>query len=160
MNSSEFHAKYFTLHELTKSATAKRLGFNNTPTPKIIDSLQALATNVLDPIRLAWGRPVVVNSGYRCPRLNTLVGGAKNSQHLYGQAADIRTVSDHPDDNMALLRCIIESKVPFDKLIAEFVDDKGRPDWIHISFSEKRRGMMLTCRKGKYTSGIKAGQRM
>lgn len=160
MNQSEFHAKYFTLQELTASAAARRHGIDNTPTPKIIDALQALATNVLDPIRLAWGRPVIVTSGYRCPRLNTIVGGAAYSQHRLGQAADIRTVTDHPDDNMALLRCIIESKVPFDKLIAEYVDDKGRPDWIHISFSEKRRGMMLTCRKGKYTSGIKAGQRL
>ena len=160
MNNVIWNGKYFTLEEMISSPTAKRLNIDNTPTPKIIENLQLLVMNLLDPIRLYWGRPVIVTSGYRCPKLNAAEGGSKYSQHRLGQAADIRTVTDHPDDNMALLRCIIESKVPFDKLIAEFVDDKGRPDWIHVSFTEKLRGMMLTCRKGKYTPGINAGQRM
>lgn len=139
---------------MTASATAKRLGIDNTPTAKIVENLQLLVTNVLDPLRLAWGRPVIVTSGYRCPKLNAAVHGATQSQHRLGQAADIRTVSDHPDDNMELLKTIIDAKLPFDKLIAEYVDDKGRPDWIHISFSSQRRGIMLTCKKGKYYPGI------
>ena len=153
-------SKNFSLNEMCRSNTARVRGLPNVPNAEQVNNLQQLCKNVLQPLRDHLGEPVVINSGFRSQAVNMAVGGAKNSQHLYGQAADIRTVSDHPDDNMALLRCIIESKVPFDKLIAEFVDDKGRPDWIHISFSEKRRGMMLTCRKAKYTSGIKAGQRM
>lgn len=152
----EWTGKYFTLYELTKSATAKRMGYDNTPTDKIAQNLLDLVKNVLDPLRLAWGRPIVVTSGYRCPKLNKKIGGATNSQHLYGQAADIRTVSDHPDDNMRLLQCLLDSKLPFDKLIAEYVDDKGRPDWIHVSYSPQKRGIKLTCKGGKYHNGIKS----
>lgn len=150
----EWHGKYFTLDELTASNTARRKGIDNTPTEKIVENLQALVDNVLDPLRLEWGRPVIVTSGYRCPKLNKAVGGASNSAHLYGQAADIRTVSDHRDGNMKLLKCLIDAKLPFDKLIAEYVDSKGRPDWIHVSFSPLKRGIMLTCRNGRYTKGI------
>ena len=151
----QWTGKYFTFHEMVFSPTAKRLGIDNTPTKKIAQNLLSLVKNILDPLRLSWGRPIVVTSGYRCPKLNKAVNGAANSQHRLGQAADIRTVTDHPDDNMKLLKCIIESKLPFDKLIAEYVDDKGRPDWIHISFSTQHRRMMLTCKKGKYYNGIK-----
>ena len=150
----QWHGKYFTLHEMTDSMAAKRLGINNTPSLVIVQNLQKLVDNILDPLRLNWGFPIVVTSGYRCEKLNKAVGGAKYSQHISGQAADIRTVSDHPDDNMELLKTIIEEKLPFDKLIAEYVDDKGRPDWIHISFSSQQRGIMLTCKKGKYHPGI------
>lgn len=153
--SIQWNGKYFTLEEMIASPTAKRLRIDNTPTATIVENLRQLVINVLDPIRLYWGRPVIVTSGYRCPKLNAAVGGATYSQHRLGQAADIRTVSDHPDDNKKLLKAIIEAKVPFDKLIAEYVDGKGRPDWIHISFSSQRRGVMLTCKNGKYYPGIK-----
>lgn len=147
--------KYFTLTELTRSATAKRLGIDNTPSSAVRNNLEALVKNILDPLREAWGAPIVVTSGYRCEKLNKVVGGAKNSQHLYGQAADIRTVSDSRDDNMKLLRKLIELNLPFDKMIAEYVDAVGRPDWIHVSFSSAHRRMKMTCKGGRYTNGIK-----
>ena len=147
--------KYFTINELTRSATAKRLGIDNTAKKNIRLNLEALGENILDPLREAWGAPIIVTSGYRCQRLNKAVGGASNSQHLYGQAADIRTVSDRREDNMKLLRKIIEMDLPFDKLIAEYVDSSGRPDWIHISYSPARRGIKFTCKGGKYSLGIK-----
>ena len=147
--------KYFTINELTRSATAKRLGIDNSPTKVIRENLEALGTHILDPLREAWGAPIIVTSGYRCQRLNKAVGGASNSQHLYGQAADIRTVSDSREDNLALLRCVLSSGLPFDKLISEFVDVKGRPDWIHISYSPQERGIKLTCKGGLYFNGIK-----
>ena len=146
--------KYFTLYEMTQSPTARRLGIDNTPTEKIKENLLALVTNVLDPLRLDWGRPVIVTSGYRCPKLNKAVGGATSSQHVLGQAADIRTVSDDPDENMKLLRCLIEADLPFDQLICEYPDKEGRPDWIHVSFGPRNRRQMLTCRNGKYYNGI------
>lgn len=151
----EWHGKYFTLRELTASPTARRMGIDNTPTPKIVANLQQLVDNVLDPLRMHWGRPIVVTSGYRCPKLNKAVHGAANSQHIYGQAADIRTTSDSREDNMRLLRMLLDVGLPFDKLIAEFVDEKGRPDWIHVSFAPIPRGIHLTCKNGRYTSGIK-----
>lgn len=156
---AEWHGKYFTIEELTASATARRLKIDNTPTPQIITNLQLLVDNVLDPLRLAWGRPIIVTSGYRCPRLNATVGGATQSAHKFGQAADIRTVSDHPDDNLKLLKCLLDCDLPFDKLISEYVDAHNRPDWIHVSYTKLRRGIELTCRGGKYYSGINIGKK-
>lgn len=146
--------KYFTLYEMTASASAKRLKIDNTPTEKIKQNLLDLVTNVLDPLRLSWGRPVIVTSGYRCPKLNKAIGGATSSQHMYGQAADIRTVSDDPEENMKLLRCLIEANLPFDQLICEYPNKNGCPDWIHVSFGPRNRRQMLTCRGGKYYQGI------
>jgi len=147
--------KYFTISELTRSATAKRLGIDNSPTAAVRNNLQALVENILDPLREEWGAPIVVTSGYRCARLNRAIGGAKYSQHVEGQAADIRTVSDRREDNMKLLRKIIEMELPFDKLIAEYVDAACRPDWIHVSYSAMNRRMKLTCKKGKYYNWIR-----
>lgn len=147
--------KYFTIAELTRSATAKRLGIDNTPSAEVCANLAHLGKYILDPLREAWGAPIIVTSGYRCQKLNKAVGGASNSQHLYGQAADIRTVSDRREDNMKLLRKLIEMELPFDKLIAEYVDSQGRPDWIHVSYSPAHRRMKLTCKGGRYYNGIK-----
>ena len=72
--------KYFSITELTASATAQREGIDNSPTESVHQLLLVLVEKLLDPIREAWGEPIVVSSGYRCKELNTLVGGAKNSQ--------------------------------------------------------------------------------
>ena len=151
--------KYFSISELTKSATATRLGIDNTPDAVVRYNLTALIENILDPLREAWGAPIIVTSGYRCERLNKAVGGAVNSQHRKGEAADIRTLSDSRADNMRLLRLLLRMKLPYDQVIAEYVDAQGRPDWIHVSFSRKKnRGSKLTAsRIGKatiYSQGI------
>lgn len=147
--------KYFTLNELTASPTAKRLGISNKPSAEITASLERLVANVLDPLREAWGAPIVVTSGYRSVRLNKAVGGAKTSQHCYGQAADIRTLSDKPEDNKRLRDLLIHLGLPFDQLIDEF-----GCDWIHVSHrASGNRGQLLTAKRqgGKtvYIAGIK-----
>lgn len=86
--------KHFTMQELASSATAERKGIDNTPDQKAAAALTVLVANVLDPLRDAWGKPIVVNSGYRCPKLNRAVGGVARSQHTKGEAADIRTLSN------------------------------------------------------------------
>ena len=151
----EWKGKYFTLEELTSSPTARRLKIDNTPSPKVVANLQALVAHVLDPLRVMWGSPIIVTSGYRCALLNKAVGGASQSQHVLGQAADIRTVSDSRDDNLALLRCLVKAGLPFDKLISEYADSKHRPDWIHVSYSSLLRGLTFTCRGGNYIKGIR-----
>lgn len=155
MTTTNWKSKYFTLEELTASLTAKRKGINNTPSADIVANLQRLVTNVLDPLRTEWGKPIIVSSGYRCPKLNTAVGGAKNSQHTLGQAADIRTLSDKPEENRKLRDLLIKLNLPYDQLIDEF-----GCDWIHVSFStsHNRRQMLSAKRiKGKtvYITGIK-----
>ena len=152
--------KYFTLSELTKSATARRLGIDNEADVDVRANITALVDNVLDPLRTKWGMPIIVTSGYRCPKLNAAVGGAANSQHTKGMAADIRTVSDTPADNMRLLRCLLNSGIVFDQVICEYPDAQGRPDWIHVSFKRlggNRKNRLTAVRKNGrtvYASGI------
>lgn len=125
--------KYFTIQELTISNTAQRKGIDNTPDQKAAAALTALVANVLDPLREAWGRPIVVNSGYRCPKLNRAVGGVARSQHTKGEAADIRTLSNRRWENEQLFKLIVQLKLPFDQLI----DEHGY-SWIHVSYAEGR----------------------
>lgn len=84
---------YFSIHELSLSYTALAKKIPNEPPPQARDALEALAENVLDPLRKAFGRPIYVNSGYRSPTLNRAVGGAAHSQHTSGEAADITSGS-------------------------------------------------------------------
>ena len=81
--------KYFSVSELCASATALREGIDNRPSKSAYHLLHVLVDQLLDPIREAWGEPIVVSSGYRCKELNTLIGGVKNSHHMLGCAADI-----------------------------------------------------------------------
>ena len=81
--------KYFSIEELAKSASAERLAIDNTPPRAARKMLTILVEQLLDPIRRRYGAPIVVTSGYRCPALNTAVGGVANSHHIVGCAADI-----------------------------------------------------------------------
>lgn len=130
--------KNFTIPELTKSATASRRKIDNTPSAAVIANLTALVDNILDPLREAWGAPIVVTSGYRCVRLNAAVGGVKTSQHTLGQAADIRTVSDKPADNKRLFDLIVKLGLPYDQLIDEY-----GYNWVHVSYSSRNRRQIL-----------------
>ena len=125
--------KYFTIQELTISNTAERKGIDNTPDQKAAAALTALVANVLDPLREAWGKPIVVNSGYRCPKLNRAVGGVARSQHTKGEAADIRTLSNRRWENEQLFKLIVQLKLPF----AQLIDEHGY-SWIHVSYAEGR----------------------
>lgn len=146
--------KHFTMRELTRSATAKRLGIDNEPTEAVKANLTALVEHILDPLREAWGAPIVVTSGYRSPALNEAVHGAASSQHVIGQAADIHTVSDKPEDNRKLLDLIIKLGLPFDQVINEYPNRAMQPDWIHVSYSTRHRRNKLTCIGGKYFAGL------
>lgn len=117
---------YFTLQELCYSTTAQANGINNTPNDTQRNALIALVDTVLDPLRRAWGKPILVNSGYRCPALNKAVGGVASSQHLRGEAADITTGS--PETNRQLYELAVKLRLPFDQLIGE----RGYT-WLHIS---------------------------
>ncbi len=118
--------KYFSIKELTRSTTARRLGIDNTPPASAVIALHQLVDHVLDPLREAWGGPIRVNSGYRCPQLNKAVGGTPGSQHQRGEAADI-TVGSR-SGNRRLLALIKRLDLPVDQCI----DEKGCR-WIHVS---------------------------
>lgn len=130
--------KYFTLNELIKSDAAKRSKINNTPNKQEENNLIALVENILDPLREAYGKPIIVTSGFRCERLNKLVNGSKTSQHRTGQAADIRTVEDTVEENKKLFDLVQELNLPFDQLIDEY-----NYDWVHVSYSPRNRKQIL-----------------
>ena len=123
--------KHFTISELLKSDTALKHSLWNGAPKEAEENLRSLVEQVLDPLREQYGRPIRVTSGYRCPKLNNLVGGAPNSQHMRGEAADI--VANNPEDNVLLGR-LIEALGKFDQLIYEQCDRKGNPRWIHVSY--------------------------
>lgn len=121
----------FTLDELTASAEARRLGIANTPDTQAVANLAVLCAMVLQPLREWWGQPIVIGSGYRCQRLNTAVGGVKNSQHMSGQAADLFLDGDVAKG----LRWFnyIKDRLPYDQLLFER-NAKGTR-WLHVSYN-------------------------
>lgn len=125
---------HFTLESLTHSQAAARLKLDNTPPPEVLTQLHKTALG-LEMVRALVQCPVLVSSGYRSPAVNAAVGGARNSQHMLGCAADI-TAPDFggPAD---LVRAIVRSQIPFDQCILEF------GSWCHISFAEHPRRQAL-----------------
>ena len=121
---------HFTIEEMYASDTATRLGINNKPSTQQMINLVYLCAYVLEPLRVAMGKPIKISSGFRSQALNKAVGGVYNSQHLKGQAADIDIQGD-----MAFGRKIFEyirDHLPFDQLIWEH--SKSGTYWVHVSF--------------------------
>lgn len=125
----QLQSKYFTLDEFTFSNTAVRKGIKNDPSPEHLANLQALVTNILDPLREFIGKPIRITSGYRSPSLNKAVNGSATSQHCFGQAADIQVPGMSVDEVVAAVR---KAKLPYDQLIHEF------NSWTHVSYDPKR----------------------
>lgn len=136
--------RYFTLQELCYSATAEDKGIDNFPTWEIADNLRDLAERILDPLRQAWGGPVNVRSGYRCPLLNTAVGGSPTSVHPRGWAADLQPANGKIDYFIDFAKSWIKSSnVRFDQFIRE---TDGRTVWLHIGLYSpvgSQRGQFL-----------------
>ncbi len=115
---------YFTIEELCKGSVK--------PTEEIKKQLQLLIDNVLDPMREEYGKPVKVTSGYRDPAYNKRIGGATNSQHMKGQAADLQT-GEGKEGNKRIFD-IIKKQGHFDQLI-----DEKNYQWIHVSYNPQRQ---------------------
>jgi len=123
---------YFKEEEFTRSDTARRNGIDNRPDEVVRANLRRLMS-VLEGIRKGFGSAIVVTSGYRCPQLNTLVGGSKTSAHLKGLAADLVC-----NDNRRLFE-YIRDHADFDQLINE-----KNYSWVHFGLSEtKNRHQVL-----------------
>ena len=103
----------FTFSEFEHSDTAQLRNIDNTiPDDGIRWAIRLLVANVLQPLRKAWGRPLTINSGYRCPALNAALKGATNSQHMKGEAADIAA-----PDPLLLAQTVVRNRLPFDQMI-------------------------------------------
>jgi hypothetical protein len=148
----------FTLHEMTKSETALRLGLSNEPGEAEIQNLTTLCEKVLQPVRDHFARGVKVNSGFRHPDVNKAVGGSTTSDHCKGFAADIEI----PGVPNAELAQWIADNIEFRQLILEFYTP-GIPDsgWVHVSYNPddlKKQVLTATKQNGKtvYLPGLVA----
>lgn len=153
---------YFTISELTFSATAQRLGIDNRPTPIERTHLEELTNTLLNPLREAWslvckkknlGSPkILILSGFRCHDLNLKVGGSPTSAHLYGWAADLKPMNGELLAFKIFLKEWLLEK-DFDQMISEKEDAQGRPRWIHLGLwhpTHIQRHEFLSMRHGKY----------
>ena len=134
--------KNFYKEEFTKSTTAENNRIDNSLPKKYEDNLKKLSEQ-LQIIRDEFNEPIVVSSGYRCIKLNKKVGGVKNSDHLYGCAADIKTTTDKLAHNKRLWDIIVklakEKKIHLRQIIHEYGNTIG-PDWIHVSVNNIYNG--------------------
>lgn len=126
----------FSLQEFEHSDKAKELNINNAiQSQEIKDAIQSLIDSVLQPLRDAWGKPLAINSGYRCKELNAAVGGVPTSQHTKGEAADVCPFgrNGHGDIKAVteLARLAVKLDLPFDQMILY-------PSFVH--FSHKLKG--------------------
>lgn len=121
-------AIYFTIKEMTKSQTAKLYHIDNTPTEKVIGNLKKVMY-ILDMARVHIGKPILVNSGYRCQKLNEMVGGVQNSMHTKGLAADFRT--GEKEDINKMFEFLKKNQKDFK--IKELINYKN---FIHMGVSE------------------------
>ncbi len=128
----------FSYAEFERSSVADHYGITNVITSfEVRDSVKALVEEVLQPLRDAWGKPLKINSGYRCPELNRLVGGAETSQHLKGEAADVAC-----DNPLELARLAKNLNLPYDQMILY-------PSFVHFShrLNGNQRGQILYNRR-------------
>lgn len=145
-------APNFWLSELLASDTAERLGIDNKPDAVALANLRTVLAPGLQRMRDLLGMPLIVSSAYRSPAVNRAVGGASNSQHMQGLAADIRCPAYGPPRAVAL-RCMEHSpSIRYDQLIWEGT-------WVHISFTPvSPRGQVLTAKfiggQANYTAGL------
>lgn len=126
-------SKHFKLSEFTRSATASAKKIGNTPSLEVVSNLQQLCIHVLEPLREHFNCPITISSGYRCPALNTAIGGVKTSQHMTGEAADIHIPDEATGKRWFLW---IMNNLRFDQLIWEKSTPTSTHHWIHVSFRQ------------------------
>ena len=146
--------EHFDLAELIRSDYAIRHDINNMPTdPEVANNLVTLAEG-LERVRAVLGRPVIVTSGYRCEAVNRAIGGASNSDHMRGLAADFHVGGMSPYD---VCRALLKHPdIGWSALIYE-------GGWTHVAFPEdghEPQRMVLTAHftngRATYTKGLKA----
>lgn len=127
--------KYFKLSELLVTNS----DLINTPSWEVIINLTKLCEHVLDPLRIAFKRPIHINSGFRTPEINKAIGGAKNSDHLcIGTTAAADITAGDKEMNKLLFDVILSSGINFDQCI-----DEKDYRWIHISYNKNGRQQIL-----------------
>lgn len=138
--------EYFTFKELVYSDTAQARNIDNIPPWESIGNLLSLCENILDPLRRAWGKPIKINSAFRCQQLNDAIkGSSPTSVHRFGKAADLWPIgygSKFNEFASFVVKFLQDNNIGFDQVIIES-NSQGQK-WVHI---------------GEYsTTGLQRGQ--
>ena len=140
-------SRNFHLYEFLQSDTGERHGYHDrqfNPPLDVVNNIEELVLNILQPLRDRLTGSIIISSGYRCEEVNKLVGGQKNSQHVTGQAADCIYKESGVINNNKLFNTLVSSGIEFDQAIKEY-GTADRPAWIHISYNQdNNRNMKLT----------------
>ena len=133
-------SKHISYKESVYSNTATRRGIDNTPNDDQLHFMEIIAEEVFEPLRKWVGGPIKINSFFRCPELNTAIGGSATSQHCKGKATN------------AEMYHWIKDNLDFDQMIWEFGDDDN-PNWVHVSYvspdKNRNRGLKAYKKDGK-----------
>lgn len=138
---TEYLSPHFSLDEMTVTSHRE---IDNTPPASVLVNLTHTAHR-MEAVRDLLGKPIHVNSAYRCPKLNKAVGSKSTSAHLIGYAVDF--ICPGFGSPLDICRAIASSDLEFDQLIFEGT-------WVHISFDPRQRRQQLTMHKGRYTLGF------
>ena len=130
--------KYFELDEFVRSDTAKKKNIDNTPTFEIVEHLEELVSKVLEPLRAAYGMPIKISSGYRCPALNKAVQGSSTSVHMIGYAADLQVGGSFNKFRDFVVEWFRKTGTKFDQILLER-NTKTGARWIHVSLYNNAR---------------------
>ena len=128
----------FTLEEMLSSATADKYHITNRPTAEQQRHIVELVTNLLQPLRDAYGKPITITSGFRNLLLNSKVGGSKTSAHMTGYAADCQPANGDMKGFQEAVNKFIKT-ANYDQVIFEQYDKKtGLCKWIHIGYKNSQ----------------------
>jgi hypothetical protein len=133
-------SQHLSLSEVIRSESAKRNGISNMPIPLHIENFKLLAEKVFEPVRLHFGVPIHISSGYRSIELNKCIGGSLTSQHCTGEAIDIDMDGSPSGVTNKMVFDYIKDNLVFDQLINEF-----DYSWVHVSYEStgKQRKQVL-----------------
>lgn len=135
------------------SSTAKKYHIDNTPDEAGRNNIYKIVRTILEPIAIKYGKPIRVNSSYRCDELNRKVGGSKTSQHKTGQAVDI-AAKGGGGTNAMLFYCVYNmiksGEIKVGQLIWEFGNERN-PNWVHVSLPYRKVNNIIraTTKHGK-----------
>lgn len=148
MTPTEHLTAHFTLEEMIQSQAASRMGIDNSPSDLVLSNLLKVC-KALEKIREHYGKPMHIGSGYRCPQLNTAVGGSKNSYHMLGLAADFN-ITGRTCTNKEIVTWMKDNLENYDQIIYEF----GESGWIHLALPDGCPGRKMVMSALKSSTGV------
>ena len=146
-------SEHLSVAEYIKSDTAKRKGISNSMTAAHTENAKVLAAKIFEPIRLHFGKPIFLSSGYRSEALNSAIGGSSSSQHCSAEAMDLDQDDRGTGVTNRMVFDYIKDHLVFDQLIFEMGDDQN-PDWVHVSYKvsgTQRKQILRAYREGSAT---------